>query len=395
MPDEVLEDAREPDSRLIELYNTVIAGVDAIYRHNPVFQRRLVAVANSVVRDWHMAADIVQDCAADRYSDARRYRDARDFEKLEKAAADFAAEGVAITTVYRKSLDYKRRKDNRDVGSIDAFEAADTVSLTPLYDSPSVFGDPSEVVTQGVDPEGLHAHLRTLVVTLQRRHARGVATTLALTAQQLEYLLFFFRFDLLPELEALENNPPEAPDLVRARQRIKQRIERQESRPVRGYDPNFGMNALLAKHYPGVTPSAITAEFKVIRAVVRVAVYLTGILGRFHAMDHSAAIDEHLDVFDRWCVDTTRQPAAKRLRVASGAVRTNVQTGTRVSKIAYARNCAAWQYADPASPSALDPSDWAAVNAEADKLHAVESDYAAAVVSHYPRCVLACNQHTP
>lgn len=375
-----------------ELFEAVLEGLERVFYNNPHSHASLCGVAYRVVRDYETAADIVAEVAAGCYAKTVEYFNSGDDQKLVKASADFGEWRFAATSVRRRAIDYVRLRDNR-VASTDDLATADTAETRGYDGLIPEYRDPAEIVTRESDADGIRPGIATLITALGKRSTSRESSTLALAAEQMEQLAFFYRFDLLPELVELENANPKDPG---PRDRSKEATRRREAKTggEPGFDPNHRMNRRLANHL-GKTPTQISRAIQKIRTTVGIAVYLTGILGRHDAFASTDAVDEHLDIFDHWLGERERQPDVKQIRLASTSMRTDEVRGTRVSGTVFARHTAAAQNDDANTTTPVDSGDPDTVEALASLLHQVETAYAAAAISRYPRCVLVCDRHTP
>ncbi|MGV9748311.1 hypothetical protein ACWDTG_25910 [Rhodococcus zopfii] len=252
-------------------------------------------------------------------------------------------------------------------------------------------GDPGEIVTGQQESASLTDRIGAINLALLERKTTRPGSALSLDVGQLHLLSLFYRFDprLDPQPTDKELDKREERDRTDElfRRRKKNRYER---------DVNLGMNERVAQEL-GKNKSTVSRAMKTVNGVVALAVYLTAVLGRSDALSSTATVHDHLDQFDLWHANPDRHPEVKMFRLASGAVRSRSDVGTRVDPSRFlALHAAAARKAAKSTEPDLDPQQiHEALFGEDGALHLAESDYAIEVESRHPRCVAVCTPHNP
>lgn len=133
--------------------------------------------------------------------------------------------------------------------------------------------------------------------------------------------------------------------------------------------PTRGMQTEAARHL-GITRQTVSEHVRAIHTQLQLTRYLAGVLAAPRTLRHAAAIDAALDAYEDWLPTPPAPTLAPLIRALAGTVRTYDSSGTRARL-------------DLLKPDAAD----------ANQVHDLETDYAAAAGNPLPNCAACCVAH--
>lgn len=133
--------------------------------------------------------------------------------------------------------------------------------------------------------------------------------------------------------------------------------------------PTRGMQTEAARRL-GITRQTVSEHVRSIHTQLQLTRYLAGVLAAPRTLRHAAAIDAALNAYEDWLTPLPAPTAAPLIRALAGTVRTYDASGTR-ARLELLTSAAA----------------------DADEVHALETDYATAAGNPLPNCAACCVAH--
>lgn len=321
--------------------------------------------------------------------DAIEALDPDDTAAHERVRSDWTNSTYVVTVATRRFFDH-RRKTHRitgtdpETGKPVRSPRETLVGIGPEQEppvrpasttvlTPEAARVPDEVPSRLTD----NARRRALTVVLTVLSQRGQSndrTITSITADQWETLQYLAT---VRDVEA-EAEQELTDDEVHRRVQAHQRRARQRWSDVlasvragRGWPARRdGSEAAVADELD-VARSTITRRLGALRETVEITRYVAGVLAPEHALLDVERVRLQLDAFDG--LQHAAAPDHRLLKQAASLVRTTEATGTRVDRHAY-------------ESAHLTP---------ADRLHEVETAFAATTGTPHPNCVALCDAHNP